>query len=382
MRNYLLTSESMTEGHPDKMADQIADAILDEVLRQDKYGRVACEVGVGMGYVIVGGEITTNAWVNVSEVVRRVIKDIGYDKPEYGFDYRTVAVFNTIHEQSADIARGVRRTASENQGAGDQGLMVGYACRETPELMPLPIMLAHKLAKRLAEVRKKKMLSWLRPDGKTQVSVEYRNGRPAGLSSVVIAAHHDPGVSLWKLRKGILEKVVKPVCRPYFSRHTEFYINNTGRFVIGGPVADCGQTGRKIIADTYGGVGSHGGGAFSGKDSTKVDRSASYMARYIAKNIVAAGIADKCEIRLSYVIGGIKPISFDINLFESSEVSEDRLRKIIPRIFDLSPGGIIRQLRLLRPIYRKTSCYGHFGRTEPEFTWERIDKVKNILRLI
>jgi S-adenosylmethionine synthetase len=382
MRNYLFTSESITEGHPDKICDQIADAILDAVLREDRYGRVACEVAIGMGYVIVGGEITTKAFVDVQHIVRNVIKDIGYDKPEYGFDYHTVAIFNTIHEQSPDIARGVRKTGTRRQGAGDQGLMVGYACRETPELMPLPIMLAHRLAKRLAEVRKKKILPWLRPDGKTQVTVEYKNGKPQRLYSVVIAAQHNPDIRISTIRKEIIEKVIRPVCKEYLSRSTKFYINNTGRFVIGGPVADCGQTGRKIIVDTYGGMAPHGGGAYSGKDPTKVDRSAAYMARYIAKNIVAAGLAEKCEVQLSYAIGSVKPISLYINLFGSEKVSEERLIKIIPRVFDLSPGGIIQQLQLLRPIYRKTACYGHFGREEPEFTWEKTDKAKILLRAL
>lgn len=376
MKNYLFTSESMACGHPDKVADQIADAILDEVLRQDKYGRVACEVAVGMGYVIVGGEITTAAWVDVNNLVRKVIKDIGYDKPEYGFDYRTVAIFNTINEQSPDIARGVRKTGTKKQGAGDQGLFVGFACNETPELMPLPILLAHNLARRLVQVRKDKILPWLRPDGKTQVTVEYRDFRPYRLDSVVIAAQHNPDVKRPVLKSGIINEVIKPICKDFLTSSTKFYINNTGRFVIGGPVADCGQTGRKIIADTYGGMASHGGGAFSGKDPTKVDRSGAYMARYIAKNIVAAGIAEKCEIQLAYVIGGTKPLSLNVNLFGKGLVTEEKLVKVIPEVFDLFPGGIINQLDLLRPIYLKTACYGHFGREEPEFTWERKDKVK------
>lgn len=382
MRNFLFTSESTTEGHPDKISDQIADEVLDEALRQDKYSRVACEVAVGMGYVIVGGEITTKGWIDVGNLTRRVIGEIGYDKPEYGFDHRTLAVFNTIHEQSPDIAMGVRRTATKQQGAGDQGLMIGFASNETKELMPLPIMLAHKLARRLAKARKDKTLPWLRPDGKTQVTVEYKNGKPRRVNSVVIAAQHDPSVSYAKLKRGIMASVIKPVCFPYLSKTTKFYINNTGRFVIGGPASDCGQTGRKIIVDTYGGMSSHGGGAFSGKDPTKVDRSAAYMARYIAKNIVAAGLAEKCEVQLSYVIGGTKPLSLNINLAGEDIVSESRLVKIVPQIFDLSPGGIIQQLKLLRPIYRKTACYGHFGRNEPEFTWEKTDKVKAILRAI
>ncbi len=382
MRNFLFTSESTTEGHPDKISDQIADEVLDEALRQDKYSRVACEVAVGMGYVIVGGEITTKGWIDVGNLTRRVIGEIGYDKPEYGFDHRTLAVFNTIHEQSPDIAMGVRRTATKQQGAGDQGLMIGFASNETKELMPLPIMLAHKLARRLAKARKDKTLPWLRPDGKTQVTVEYKNGKPRRVHSVVIAAQHDPSVSYAKLKRGIMASVIKPVCFPYLSKTTKFYINNTGRFVIGGPASDCGQTGRKIIVDTYGGMSSHGGGAFSGKDPTKVDRSAAYMARYIAKNIVAAGLAEKCEVQLSYVIGGTKPLSLNINLAGEDIVSESRLVKIVPQIFDLSPGGIIQQLKLLRPIYRKTACYGHFGRNEPEFTWEKTDKVKAILRAI
>lgn len=370
----------MTEGHPDKLADQIADAVLDVILKRDPQGRVACEVAVGMGYVIVGGEITTRTWIDVGNLVRDVIKDVGYDKPEYGFDYHTLSVFNVIHEQSPDIARGVRKTGTKKQGAGDQGMMTGFACRETKELMPLPISLAHRLAQRLAEVRKKKILKWLRPDGKTQVTVEYKNSSPQKIHSIVIAAQHDPEVKMETLRRGIIREVIRPVCLKYLTNKTKFYINNTGRFVIGGPVADCGMTGRKIIADTYGGMGHVGGGAFSGKDPTKVDRSAAYMARYIAKNIVAANLAEKCEIQIAYAIGGKEPLSLNVNTFQTGKVSEEKLAKIIPKLFDLSPGGIIKELKLLRPIYRKTACYGHFGREEPEFTWEKIDKVKEILK--
>lgn len=382
MKNFLFTSESVTEGHPDKIADQISDAVLDEILKKDKYGRVACEVAVGMGYVIVGGEITTRAWVDVNNLVREVVKEIGYDRPEYGFDYHTLAIFNAIHEQSPDIARGVRKTASKKQGAGDQGMMTGYATRETKELMPLPIMLAHKLAKRLAEVRKNKILSFLRPDGKTQVTIEYKNNKPHSLQSVVISAQHDPEVKSQVLKDAILKEVIQPVCQEYLTKRTKFFINNTGRFVIGGPVADCGATGRKIIVDSYGGMGHVGGGAMSGKDPTKVDRSGAYMARYIAKNIVASGIADKCEIQIAYVIGGTRPLSINVNTFGTGKISEEKISKIIPKVFDLSPGMIIHQLDLLRPIYKKTACYGHFGREEKEFTWERKDKIKMIQKLV
>jgi len=372
----------MTEGHPDKLADQVADAILDAILEKDPHGRVACEVAVGMGYVIVGGEITTRAWIDANNLVREVVREIGYDKPEYGFDYHTLSVFNAIHEQSPDIAQGVKKTGTKKQGAGDQGMMTGFACRETPTLMPLPISLAHKLAQRLAEVRKKKILKWLRPDGKTQVTVEYKNNVVQKIHSVVIAAQHDPNVKIKTLRDALIREVVKPVCKNYLTKKTKFYINNTGRFVIGGPVADCGMTGRKIIADTYGGMGHVGGGAFSGKDPTKVDRSAAYLARYIAKNIIAANLAEKCEIQIAYVIGGKEPLSLNVNTFQTGKVNEERIAKIIPKIFNLSPGGIIKELRLLRPIYRKTACYGHFGREEPEFTWERTNKVRELLRYV
>lgn len=380
MKNFLFTSESVTEGHPDKVCDQIADAVLDEILKQDKYGRVACEVSVGMGYVIVGGEVTTSAWLNIGKLVRRVIKEIGYNKPEYGFDSQTVAVFNTIHEQSPDIALGVRKTGTLNQGAGDQGMMVGYACKETLELMPLPIILSHKLAKRIADVRKKEILPYLRPDGKSQVTVEYKNGVPKRIDSVVIGAQHDPDVSSEKLRRDIIKNVIRPVCKKFLDRNTRFYINNTGRFVIGGPASDTGMSGRKIIVDTYGGMVSHGGGSFSGKDLTKVDRSGAYMARYVAKNIVAAGLADKCEIQIAYVIGGTKPLSINVDTFGTGKISEEKITQIIPEVFDLSPGGIIRKLDLLRPIYQKTAAYGHFGRELPEFSWENKDKVKQLIK--
>lgn len=382
MENFLFTSESMTEGHPDKVADQVSDAVLDEVLRKDPHGRVACEVAVGMGYIVVGGEITTKAWVDVGNLAREVVKDIGYDRPEYGFDWHTLSVFNAIHGQSPDIAMGVRKTATKQQGAGDQGMMTGFACNETPQLMPLPITMAHLLAQKLAEVRKRGILKWLRPDGKTQVTVEYKDNAPQKIHSIVIAAQHNPGVKIKTLREGIIRKVVKPVCKKYLSPSTKFYINNTGRFVIGGPVADCGMTGRKIIADTYGGMGHVGGGAFSGKDPTKVDRSAAYMVRYIAKNIVAAGLADRCEIQIAYAIGAKSPLSLNVNTFGTGKVNEEKIAKVIPKVFSLSPGGIVKQLNLLRPIYRKTTCYGHFGREEAEFTWEKTNKVKALLKYL
>ncbi len=379
MKNFLFTSESVAEGHPDKVSDAIADTVLDDVLKDDKYGRVACEVLVGNGYVIVGGEITTQTWVDVNNLVRDVIKDIGYDKPEYGFDYRTVGIFNTIHGQSADIAKGVKTTGTKEQGAGDQGMMTGFACRETPELMPLPIMLAHKLVRKLARVRRKGIMDYLRPDGKSQVTLEYENEKPKRIDSVVMCAQHDPDVSLEKIQQDIKENVIKPVCGDYLDEKTKFYINNTGRFVIGGPVADTGATGRKIVVDTYGGAVPVGGGAMSGKDPTKVDRAGAYMARYIAKNIVAADLAEKCLMRFSYVIGGTEPLEISVDTFGTGKIPEHKLVEIIPQVFDLSPGGIIQQLDLLRPIYRKTACYGHFGREEPEFTWEKKDKAEELL---
>ncbi len=387
IQTKFLTSESVTEGHPDKICDQIADAILDEILKKDPPARVACEVMAGMGFIVVTGEITTKTYVNVPAVVRSVLKEVGYDRPEYGFDYETVGILNSIHEQSSDIAAGVGGLGAKKLGAGDQGMMSGFACRETPELMPLPIILAHRLARRLAEVRKKKILKYLRPDGKTQVTVEYekmnnQNYEPKRLEAVVIAAQHDPDVSLTKLRREILAEVVEPVCGKWLDRKTKYYINNTGRFVIGGPVADTGCTGRKLIVDTYGGVGSHGGGAFSGKDPTKVDRAGAYMARYIAKNLVAAGLAERCEVGLAYVIGGREPLALNINTFGAGKIAEDKLLVIVKKTFDLSPSGMIKQLDLRRPIYRQTAAYGHFGRNEAGFSWERVDQVLKLRRYL
>jgi S-adenosylmethionine synthetase len=379
IKKTLITAESVTPGHPDKIADAIADAILDTALKDDKYSRVACEVFVGMGYVIVGGEITTKTWVDVNNLVRKVVKEIGYDKPAYGFDADNLAVFNTIHEQSVDIARGVRKTASKKQGAGDQGISVGFACKETPELMPLATLLAHKLTRKLVEVRKKRVLPYLRPDGKSQVTVEYQNGIPKRIAGVVIAAQHDPDVSLKRIKKEIIKEVIQPVCQKYLDKKTKYYINNTGRFVIGGPVSDTGMSGRKNVVDAYGPQIPIGGGSFSGKDPTKVDRSGAYLARYIAKNLVAAGLAKKCQVEISYVIGGVRPLSININTFGTGKISEEELVKIVFKVFDLSPSGIIKELNLLRPIYQKTTNFGHFGKKDPDFIWERTDKVKEIL---
>jgi len=367
--NHLFTSESVTEGHPDKIADQISDAILDNIMREDPKGRVACETLVTTGLAFVAGEITTDCYVDIPKVVRDTIQEIGYTNAIYGFDYETCAVVTSIQEQSPDIALGVDR-----QGAGDQGMMVGYACRETAELMPLPISLAHKLARRLAYTRRQKILPFLRPDGKSQVTVEYVDEKPVRVHTVVIAAQHDPDVEEKELREGIIEEVIKAVIpADLLTDDTKYYINATGRFVIGGPQADTGLTGRKPIVDTYGGIGGHGGGCFSGKDPTKVDRSGSYAARHAAKNIVAAGLADRCELQLAYVIGVADPVSVMVNTFGTGKIDDSELVSLVKRHFDLTPAGIIQRLDLRRPIYKRTAAYGHFGREEEGFTWELTD---------
>jgi len=378
-KNYLFTSESVTEGHPDKLCDQISDQILDELLKQDPKARVAVETATTAGLVVVMGEITTTGYVEFQQVVRDVIRDVGYVKPEYLFDYRTCGVLSSIHEQSPDIAQGVNIAPGHEQGAGDQGIMFGYASRETPELMPMPIMLAHRMAKKLAEVRKNGTLPYLRPDGKTQITLEYNNHKPLRAHTVVVAAQHDENVSLDKIRKDILETVIKPVCGDMFDSKTIVHINGTGKFVLGGPAADSGVTGRKIIIDTYGGRGHHGGGCFSGKDPSKVDRSGAYMARYVAKNIVAAGLADQCEVQISYVIGVAKPLSIFVDTRGTAKVPVEKIAKLVEENFSFKPADMIKKLDLLRPIYRRTAVYGHFGREEPGFTWEKTDMAK-ILR--
>jgi len=374
---YFFTSESVTEGHPDKICDQISDAILDDLIRQDPKSRVACEALATTGLVLIAGEITTNGYCDFQKVVRETVRQIGYTRADYGFDYKTCCVLSSIHEQSPDIALGVDEKPDHEPGAGDQGLMFGYACRETEELMPLPIILAHKLAQRLSQVRKEKILPYLRPDGKTQVTVEYNGEKPVRIESVVIAAQHNASVHIEKLREEIKREVIKKVIPGHLidkKTWEKVYINGTGRFEIGGPLADTGMTGRKIIVDTYGGVFSHGGGCFSGKDPTKVDRSGSYMARYVAKNIVAAGLADRVGVQIAYAIGIAQPVSIMIDTFGTGKVGEELLEELVRTHFKLTPKGMIEQLELLRPIYKKTACYGHFGRNEPEFTWERTDK--------
>jgi len=379
MTDYLFTSESVTEGHPDKVADQISDAVLDAIIGQDPKGRVACETMVTTGMAIVAGEITTSCYVDIPGIVRETIKEIGYNDSSMGFDWETCAVITSIDSQSPDIAMGVNDRKNHEQGAGDQGLMFGYACNETEELMPMPILYAHRLTRRLAEARKDGSLDFLRPDGKSQVTVQYLNGRPTRVDAVVIAAQHKPDVSRKVLEEGILEEVIKRVIPKHLrDERTKYYINATGRFVVGGPKADCGLTGRKIIVDSYGGEGSHGGGSFSGKDPSKVDRSASYMARHIAKNIVAAGLADKCEVQLAYAIGVAQPVSGMINTGGTGKIPSDQIAKIIMEHFDLRPAKIIQYLDLLRPIFKKTACYGHFGRDDPDFTWEKLTKVEEL----
>ena len=382
VRSFLFTSESVTEGHPDKVCDQISDAFLDEYLRQDPDSRVAIETMATTGFVAVAGEVTSNAKFDKKaqeELVRKVIREIGYDKPELEFDANTCEIMLRLHAQSPDISQGITATDDKDQGAGDQGLMFGYATNETEELMPMPIVLAHKLTKMLAEVRKSNELSWVRPDGKSQVSVEYENGKPKKIETIVISTQHAPNVSNDEITKAIIEKVVKPVCGDLWNNEINVHINPTGKFEIGGPHGDAGLTGRKIIVDTYGGQGRHGGGAFSGKDPSKVDRSACYMCRYIAKNIVAAGLAEKCEIQVAYAIGVADPVSLLVNTFDTGKIPEEDVENIVRKNFDMRPSAIISHLDLKKPIYRKTATYGHFGRNEPEFRWENTDKA-NLLR--
>jgi len=372
----LFTSESVTEGHPDKIADQISDAVLDAILTKDQYGRVACETLLTTGLVVVAGEITTEAWVDIPKIARETIRQIGYTRAKFGFDSETCGVITAIDTQSPDIAMGV-----DTGGAGDQGMMFGYACNETPELMPLPIMLAHKLTRRLSDVRKEGLLDYLRPDGKSQVTIEYLNHKPVRVNTVVVSSQHSESVTLEQLQQDVIEHVIKAVVPgEMMDATTKFHINPTGRFVVGGPQGDTGLTGRKIIVDTYGGSGAHGGGAFSGKDPTKVDRSASYMARYVAKNIVASGIADRCEVQLAYAIGVAEPVSVLVDTRGTSKIDEGKLSDIVREHFKLTPSGIIESLSLRRPIFKKTAAYGHFGRTEPEFTWERTDKADALRR--
>ncbi|MDY0351542.1 MAG: methionine adenosyltransferase [Desulfobulbaceae bacterium] len=381
MSTHLFTSESVSEGHPDKVADQISDAILDAIIAHDKNARVACESLVTTGMALIAGEITTSAWVDMPDIVRQTIRQIGYNSSEMGFDWQSCAVITSIDKQSPDIAQGVDegRGLDLDQGAGDQGIMFGYACNETKVLMPMPITYAHRLMKRQAEVRKAGLLPWLRPDGKGQVTVEYRDKKPHRIEAVVLSTQHSPDIDYEDLKEAVMEEIIKPVLPEHMiDGNTKYYINPTGRFVIGGPVGDCGMTGRKIIVDTYGGMGSHGGGAFSGKDPSKVDRSSSYMGRYVAKNLVAAGIAEVVEVQMAYAIGISKPVSINVNTFGTGRIDDDRIVELIRQFFDLRPKAIIQHLDLLRPIYRATAAYGHFGRERDDFTWEKTDKAEEI----
>ncbi|MFH1072606.1 MAG: methionine adenosyltransferase [Nanoarchaeota archaeon] len=373
MKTEFITSESVTEGHPDKICDQISDAVLDELLRQDPYSRVAVECLTTTGLIIVAGEVTTQGFADVQQIARKTLKEIGYVDPEFGIDCEDAGVMVSIHGQSPDIAQGVNHSNGHEQGAGDQGMMYGFACNETPACMPFPIMLAHKLTQKLAEARKNGDILHLGPDGKSQVSFEYHDGKPARLDAVVIAQQHKRNINEEELKRAILEKVIRPVCGSWLDKNTKIHINATGAFYIGGPEGDTGVTGRKIIVDTYGGVGRHGGGAFSGKDPSKVDRSASYAARYVAKNIVAAGLADKCEVALSYAIGVSQPTSINVDTFGTAKIPEERIAELVKKHFKLTPSWIIEHLKLRRPIYRKTASYGHFGREDPDFTWEKTD---------
>ncbi len=375
--SYLFTSESVSEGHPDKISDQISDAVLDAILAQDTKARVACETLVKTGMVLVAGEVTTSAWVDIETLVRQTVLDIGYTDSEMGFDGASCAVINALGKQSPDIAQGVDRGVDEDQGAGDQGLMFGYASNETSVLMPAPITYAHRLVRRQAEVRKSGVLPWLRPDAKSQVTFVYENDRPVAIDAVVLSTQHHADVKLSDLREGVMEEIIKPVLpAEWVSKRTQYHINPTGRFEIGGPMGDCGLTGRKIIVDTYGGSARHGGGAFSGKDPSKVDRSAAYACRYVAKNIVAAGLADRCEVQVSYAIGVAQPTSISVQTFGTGKIGEDRLTDLIREYFDLRPYGILKMLDLIRPIYKPTAAYGHFGREDIDFSWERVDKAE------
>ncbi|MGB6289534.1 MAG: methionine adenosyltransferase [Desulfobulbales bacterium] len=381
MSGYLFTSESVSEGHPDKVADQISDAVLDALLEQDTAARVACESLVTTGMVLIAGEITTTAWVDMPQIVRNTVKEIGYNSSDMGFDSQSCAVLTSIDKQSPDIAQGVNEGSGLDldQGAGDQGLMFGYACRETKVLMPMPITYAHRLMKRQAEVRKAGLLPWLRPDAKSQVTVEYGDDGPERIEAIVLSTQHNPDVNYVDLKEGVMEEIIKPIIpSDMVDSNTKYFINPTGRFVIGGPVGDCGVTGRKIIVDTYGGMGSHGGGAFSGKDPSKVDRSSSYMGRYVAKNIVASGLADEVEVQIAYAIGISKPVSINVHSFGTGKIADKKIKQLIYDHFDLRPKAIIQHLDLLRPIYKKTAAYGHFGRELPEFTWEKTDKAEEL----